>query len=439
MTMIGPRERLTEGVTKERLRMEAKRSAFPTLVFLAGLGIAFVLLVYLITNISETFGHKTRTIRFAAPTAFGVFEGFDDVRYRGVPAGTITKIERDGPKIVFVAEIRSSFGPIFKNARAELRPVTPLNDEYLDIVDQGTEARGEADPDVPLPAAQTKVSVTGPEVFDMFKADERRNFHHLLDELGNGLEDRGAKLRAAFAEAVPFLQGAGELTRQIAARKLATKRLVHNTSILTEELGRRETQLRRLVSQGSVTLGALQQSTPDLDATLRTMGPMLAELHDGVSTLDTVLADANAGIDALGPVAKELPGGLKGVRDLNDELKPLLRSLDGRLVEMTPAVVALTKVFGNIRDTGTALQAQVPVFDKTTRNLVTCEKGVIGFMQWDTSLMKYGDKSGGPIPRGNLAFGVPDVGLSSERRKPHNGCTPGPVVGGRPITDEDEH
>jgi len=424
MTMIDPRERLTEGVTRERLKMEGKRSIKPTLFFGLGLLVALLIGAFLITRISETFGHKTRTVRFAAPTAFGIFEGFDDVRYRGVPAGTITKIERRGTQIVLVAKIRNEFGPVFKDARVELRPITPLNDEYLDIVDQGTERAGPADPDVPLPQSQMKTSVSVPEVFDTFKSDERKAFNVLLDQLGNGAADRGEALRAAFVQLVPFLEGAGKLTQQIALRRTATKRLIHNTSILTDELGNRETALRRLVKSGAATLGTLQQGSSDLDQTLKELGPTFTELRSSLASVRGVLGDVDTGLRSLNPVADELPGGLTALRKLNRDLVPTLRSLRTGVPPMTEFVVSLTKVFRNLTGASQALRPQVPVVNKVTRDLVTCERGVIGFMHWNASLTKFGDYIA-PVPRGNLAIGVPSISSRSPLREPHKGCTPG--------------
>jgi virulence factor Mce-like protein len=422
---LDPHKRLTEGITRERLSMEAKRSARPTFAFGLGVVIAVGILAFLITHISETLGHKTRTVRFAAPSAFGVFEGFDDVRYRGVPAGTIKKIERRGSQIILVASIRREYGPIFKDARAEVRPITPLNDEYLDIVDQGHAQAGEADPDVPLPESQTATNVTVPEVFDTFTADTRRSFHTLLAELGNGTKDRGAALRAAFAAVVPFLRGAGKLTHQLAVRREATRRLVHNASILTEELGTRETALRRLVVQGAKTLGTLQQGSPDLDATLSELGPTFTELRASLASVRGVLGDVDRGLQSLNPVADRLPGGLQSLRALNGTLAPTLRAVKTPVKEIAPLVEAATSVVGNLTDSSHLLKDQVPVLDKITKDLVTCEVGVIGFFQWNTSLSKFGDANA-PAPRGTATLGIPAVGLPGEPlRQFHKSCAPG--------------
>lgn len=429
MTMIDPRERITEGLTTERLKMEAKRSIVPTLFFGLGIVVTLGILAFLISNISQTFGKETQTVRFTSPSAFGVFEGRDDVRYRGVPVGTIKKIERNGTDIVLVAELQSDVGPIYKDARAELRPITPLNDEYLDIVNPGTEQAGKADPKQPLPESQTTSSVSIPEVFDALKADERRSFHTLLDQLGNGTKDRGVALRAAFAEVVPFLQGAGKLTKQLAVRRQATKRLVHNTAVLTTELGSREAALRRLVGEGALTLGALQAGSQDLDATLRELGPTFTELRSSLASVRGVLGDVDTGLRSLTPVADSLPEGLAAVRRLNRDLKPTLVSLSPVLIPVSKYAIENTTTFRRLREASSLLRAQIPVFDKTTNVLKTCERGVIGFMIGNASLTKFGDANA-PAPRGNLAFGVPTATQSGVQRVPHKSCAPGNIERG---------
>src|SRR5207247_8395701 len=107
--------------------------------------------------------------------------------------------------------------------------------------------------------------VTVPDVLDTLGTDQRVAANQLLDQLGNGMADGGVRLRRAFVAVVPFLQQAGELTRQIAVREGATKRLISNTAVLTTELGRRERILKRLVASGAATLGTLQQGSGDLD------------------------------------------------------------------------------------------------------------------------------------------------------------------------------
>jgi len=434
--MIDPREYISEGITRERLRMEAKRAARPTVVLIGGLALALVVFVFLFTHISKTFGHGTYEVRFASRTAFGVFEGFDAVRFRGVEAGTISKIERHGTQIVLVAKIQSKYGPVYRNARAALRPITPLNDMYLDIVDPGTPSAGKADPNVALPESQTSTMVTVPDVLDTLQMDQRVAAHQLLDGLGNGMADGGLRLRRAFVAVVPFLQQAGQLTREIAVRKELTKRLIANAAVLTTELGRRELILKRLVASGAATLGTLQQGSGDLDATLAQLGPTFTELRASLAAVRGAVDDIDAGVKGLYPVAERLPQSLRSVRRLQTDLDPAVRSLNPAVDPFRRWLNAVTYATRRTRPVWVALTPQLPVLDRLTQRLIDCQKGVIGFFQWNASLSKYGDLTA-PIPRGNLAIGVPDTGAPGvPKRLPEKACTPGYPPRGIPSAED---
>jgi len=439
MTMLDdPRRRITEGVTRARLKTEARRAWRPSMIFLAGLALTFAIGASLFASISQIFGKQTYEVRFAVDEDYGVFEGFDDVRFRGVPAGTITKVERDGARLIVVATIRKDEGVVYKNARAQIRPITPLNDVYLDVVDPGTPDAGRADPQRPLDERQTETSVTVPDVLNIFDADVRGSTARLLDDLGNGMDDGGARLRRSFVALGPFLRQAGALTEQVAARQHATRRLIHNTAVLTRELGRRETELKRLVETGAATVGTLGGERDGLDRTLSELGPTVTELKASLAAVRGVVTDVDTGVKSLYPVAGKLDKALGSLRSLNTTLGPAVTGLRGPVRTLVPWVRELDAVADRLEPIAKALRPQAPTLNRTTQRVVDCEQGVIGFFQWNTSLSKFGDENA-PIPRGNLAFGVPAAGLPGEPlRQPIQACAPGLPPRGVP-SKEDLH
>ena len=231
-----------------------------------------------------------------------------------MPAGTIEAVQRDGTQLVILARIRSQYGPVYRNARAEVRPITPLNDVYLDITDPGTPSAGRAVAGQPLPQSQTTTSVTVPDVLDGLTSDARQNAYRLLDNLGNGLSDGGLKLRQAFVQLGPFLQDAGTLTRAVALHQTETEDLIHDAAVLTATLATRQAQLKRLVATGAATFGTLQQSSGDLNATLTQLAPTVEQLNSTLVSVRSVLGTVNGGLTRLIPVANELPGGLHDLR-----------------------------------------------------------------------------------------------------------------------------
>lgn len=435
--MKDPRDRLTSGLTRGRLTLELRRSlpSIPVLVLGAVATVAGGLLIF--SQLSNTLFKDTRELRFAVDDAYGVLPGVDDVRYRGVPAGTILEVERRGTTPVLRVKLRSDF-PVYRDVRAELRPETPLNDQYLDIVEPGTPKAGRLDGDAVVPSSRTRANVKINDVLNTLQANERTRLGQLLDNLGNGLADRGNALRAAVAATTPFVRSADRITAELARRDRALRRLVRNAGILTTTLGERETALRTLVRDGSATLGALQEGSADLDRTLRALPGTTRAIDTSFRAVTGVLDDVDAAVDGLQPIAGDLPATLATVRRLDDVLDPAVRRLGRPVDRLTPLAAALRPLAAQLDGAVDALTPQTGSIDKATRSLALCEDAIRGFFQWNASLSKFGDVRG-PIPRGNLALNAPDIGLADvPRRRPAPNCAGGVTTDGRVPTKEDE-
>lgn len=429
------RGRISEGVNRSRLKLEAKRAVRPLVVVLGGLAIGAVIGAWLLSHVAPTLLKNTYEARFAVRDAYGVLPEVDKVRYRGIPAGTITKLQREGTQVVLTAEIDRKYGPLFRDVRAALRPQTPLNDMYLDIVDPGSEKAGKLDGIAA--ERQTDTSVKINDVLNTLETSERTRLAALLDNLGNGLEDGGRRLRAAVTQLTPFLESVAGVTDQLARRRTATKRLVHNVSVLTDELRRRDGHLRRLVRDGGATFGTLQAGSADLDATLRAIPGTFRELQTSFASVRGVLDDVDEAVTALDPVAEKLPASLASVRRLEPVLGDAVDDLQQPVQRLLPLTRALQPVADDLEGSLVALRPQAGSIEKIVNAVDGCLPGIRGFFQWNASLSKYGDARG-PIPRGNLAIGVPDTGALATKREPGKSCAPGHAIGGRVPTPEDE-
>ncbi|MCW3041275.1 MAG: hypothetical protein JWM31_3180 [Solirubrobacterales bacterium] len=434
---VDTRDRLSGGLNATRLRLEARRSlpSLPPIV----LAVIATLVggALLFSQLTPTLFKSTREVQFAIDDAYGVLPGVNQVRYLGVPAGQIKKIERHGTRLILRLSVRKDY-PIYKDARAELRPETPLNDMYLDVVDPGHRSAGELGGGDVLPETRTASNVKINDVLNALNPNTRVRLEQLLDNLGNGLHDRGLALRAAVDAFSPFLADAGRITDAVARHQKLTRRLVHNAGVLTTELGTRQQQLRTLVAAGSATLGALQQGSPDLDRTLRELPPTVNEINASFASVRGVLPDLDRAVTDLDPVADRLPAALRDVRELNGVLSPAVRRLRAPVTQLVPFANQLRPVARNLQASIVALRPQTGSIDKITTSLVKCEQGVIGFFQWNASLSKFGDISG-PIPRGNLAVGVPDLGgTGTAPRTPVKNCSGGVTTNGTVPTVKDE-
>ncbi|WP_354700082.1 hypothetical protein DSM112329_00345 [Paraconexibacter sp. AEG42_29] len=425
-------------VSRERLKLEAKRSAKPSLVVVAGMLVAVAATAFIVMNVSRISLTKSYTVKFAVDDATAVVGGgVDEVRYRGIPAGKIQSVEMVDGQPVVTAKIQAKYGKIYRDARAELRPNTALLDMYLNITDRGTAAAGQAQNGPPIAAGNTRTGVKVSDVLQVFHGDTRVRLRTLLDQLGNGLDGRGLRLRQAFVELVPLLQSAAQLTDQISTRAPQTKRLVHNVGVLTKELGLRDTQLRTLLGEGSATLQTLQANQGALDATLRQLPGTVSAVQTSFAAVHGVIGDVDQAVDDLQPVAKKLPDSLATVRRLTTTAGPAVRALRTPVQKLVPLSDALVPLSRDLDTAVSRLRPQTGTINHVVKTADGCHTGINGFFQWDASMAKYGDVRG-PSPRGNVVASVGSTGILNDPWEYNpDACVPGRPIAGRPARPED--
>lgn len=432
--MTAIRDHISHRPSRARIELELRRSLRPLGTVMLGLVVALAGLVYIASNIPGHGGlTSAQQVTFTVADASGVVPGRDEVRVSGIPAGTITGVKLERGHAVLTADVDKKYAPIFRDARAQLRPNTPLQDMYLDIVDRGTPASGRARAAQPLPEAQTSSSVSIADVLQLFDADTRARLHTLLAEFGAGVDGEGRSVRNAFAALAPLLQATRRLTVQVAARKSMTRRLIDNTATLTEELGNRQTQLRRLISGAGSTLTALQDGSHGLDETLRQMPLMLVELARASTALDGTLPDVDTAVGRLQPVADRLGASLSSIRRLSDTARPALDALRPAVTRVEPLVRELRPASADLAAAVNALQPQAGAIDHVTTTLGKCTFVLQRFFQWTQSVFATGD-SRGVAPRGDAAVSLDSTGLAIDgatKKYPSN-CGGGTTLGGAP-------
>jgi phospholipid/cholesterol/gamma-HCH transport system substrate-binding protein len=428
--VIEVRDRITGGNVRHRATRQVKRSMRP----LGTLAIAFALAgacaVYLLVQIDKTALVSSGTYSFRVADATAVAPGVDEVRFKGIPAGKISAVALQGTQPVITVQLESSFGRIYRNATAQLRPNTPLQDMYLDITSRGTPSAGLASTRNQVPAEQTDTSVGISDVLDVFGSSQRARLSELLGALGNGLADRGESLRTSFVELVPFVQEAGRITQQLNLHSELTKQLVHNIGLLTTTLGDRAAQIRTLVAEGSKTARALGASSPALKQTLTELPPTIASADEALAALDGVLPSVNGATRSLYPVASHLPQALQDIRSLTRVARPAVVALQRPVARLVPLANSLVPVSSNLSSSVKTLLPQVPVIKEAVTGIGECLPSLYGFFDWDASMAKFGDARGG-APRGNLAAGAQSLGIKNPFEFPEKACTPGAAIPGR--------
>jgi phospholipid/cholesterol/gamma-HCH transport system substrate-binding protein len=419
------RSRISEGMTRERLGLEIRRASRPFALWLAmvtvGIGATGFVLSHL--NVSWPWQHPYE-VRVAVADAHGVVPRSNDVRIAGVPVGNITKVALEHGQAVLTAQIARKYAPLYRDAQLRLRPSTPLQDMYLDVVDRGTPGAGELPERALLDATRTQTAVDLGQVIDVFDADVRPQVSTAIQALGRGLADHGADLRQALVELAPFLDAARRLAHTIAVRDRQTRRLVHNFGLMSEALATRDREVNRLVRGGAATFDRLARVNHGLGALIAQLPATLRVMPRAYATLRSAAAQLDPTAGALLPVTKALPIGLGALERLSPDARAGLAALDRPLPRLTGLMRAAAPVARSLGDSFAQLRPQAPRYDHITAAIVPCELAVQKFFAWTLSIAKFSDVHG-LFPRGQAVTGAHSAGIADPGLTAGRSCAGG--------------
>ncbi|MHB8695663.1 MAG: MlaD family protein [Solirubrobacteraceae bacterium] len=426
------RGRLTERINLSMVSIELKRAIQPLIVLAVGFVVAGAAGYYIVTNINGGIG-STHTMRFEVADATGVVPGRAEVRFYGIEAGQITDVTLVHGHAVLTATVADKFGPVFKDAIAAVRPNTALQDMYLDIVSRGTPGAGAAGSGYVVPMAHTRSPVNLASVLNAFQPDVRTQLYNMLNELGNGLQDRGAYLRQAFTLLAPFLRIAGNVAGQLAYRATLTKQLVHNASLLSSTLASRSTQLHTLITSGTSTLQALStQGGAPLQNAIRDLPQFALTGAQTIAAVGVVSPPLWRALDNLRPVVANLSSGLDNLRALARSANPAVVKLQQPVVKLTTLADQLQPFSRQLAASLQQIQPQVSDVNALTKPLSQCTQAINEFFNWDQSMAKWRD-SLGPMVRGNVNFGFYSAaGFKQSTYTYGSQCGGGVPIGGIP-------
>ena len=87
------RARKTDRVNRARVRVEFKRSLGPAIVVLLGIALAVFCVVTIVGNLPGGGGlRSSSTVSFEVESASGVVPDRGELRFKGLPAGNVTRV-----------------------------------------------------------------------------------------------------------------------------------------------------------------------------------------------------------------------------------------------------------------------------------------------------------------------------------------------------------
>jgi ABC-type transporter Mla subunit MlaD len=405
---------MSRSATRDRLKLELKRASGPGLLYVLLIIAGLLVAADIVSNLSGTKPWQSYAkYQVAFTDVKGVLPGSTTLRIAGVDVGTVTGSQLVDGRPVLTLSLQKQYAPLYRDASLRIRPVTALEDMYVDITSRGRKSAGALNGAEILPATQTTSPVQISSVLDTLDANTRTRIGTLLDQLGAGLSDGGVHLRASFEAIAPFLVVADRMSSALAQRRVELARLVHNFAGLSHLLALRDTQLSGLVRNADSTLAALARNNAPFAATIQELPGTLASMSSAFTKLRTAEGALDPALRSLGPVAKALPSGLDALSHFSQDATPALNALRPAVRQLRPLAQVLEPTSQALAGAFNQLQPEAPQLDRITALAArpACLTYIGQFLNRVISLTKFGHgKNNIATARANVTVDIGSAG-----------------------------
>ena len=357
------------------------------------------------------------------------------VNVAGVEVGEISAVRLENGRAIVTLKLKEDAVPVYRDASVLLRPKTGLKDMVAELT-PGTRAAGELPPGERIPIGQTAPDVNLDEILASLDDDTRTYLQLLLSEGGQALGGNSRALANTIRRFEPTARYTEQIAGKLAKRRRNIRRVIHNFSLVVEELGGRDDQLADFVSSSNAVFSSLARQDASLRATLQ-------ELPSTLTATQSALTDTKALADVLGPTLQALRPGARALGPalaetqpfltdstpvIRDEIRPFVRASRPAGRALKPAASDLAALTPNLTRTFTVLDDLVDLLANNPSG-----KNDEGYLFWLSWLNHLGpavfanQDAQGPIRRGvviiscqslqlleNVVIGNPQLGTLVE-------------------------
>jgi ABC-type transporter Mla subunit MlaD len=380
--------------SRDRLKLELRRASGPFFLWVLLCVAGLLTAADIIRNLAaDKPWISYDSYRVAFTDVKNVVPGQVELRLAGVKVGSIADSSLVDGKPVVTLHLEHKYSPLYRDAQLRIRPVTPLEDMYVDIISRGHSSAGKLSSNDVVPTTQTDSPVEISSVLSLLDPDTRSRLATLLNQFGRGLADNGANLRAGFEAIAPFLVVAKQMSAALADRRVELARLVHNFGGITQELALRDTQLTSFVRSTSTTLGTLARTNGPFAATLSALPPTLASMSSAFARLRSAEDALDPALRSLGPVAGALPAGLDALSRFSLDATPALNALRPAVRDLLPLAQLLPSTSRALAGAFKQLGPAAPQIDRMTTLAAkpACLTYTGQFLNRVISMTKFGD------------------------------------------------
>jgi phospholipid/cholesterol/gamma-HCH transport system substrate-binding protein len=341
------------------------------------------------------------------------------VNVAGVEVGEISAVRLEQGKAIVTLKLEEDSVPVYKDASVLLRPKTGLKDMVAELT-PGTKEAGELEDGQRIPIGQTLPDVNLDEILATLDGDTRTYLQLLLSDGGRALGGNGRELANTIRRFEPTARDTRKIAEQLATRRANIKRVIHNFSLLVDELGAKDDQLAAFVDSSNAVFAALAEEDANLRATLQELPSTLDATQTALGKAETLANELGPTLEALRPGARALGPALVQTRPflrettpvIEDEIRPFVRASRPAVRELRPAMRDLSALTPDLLRT-------FKVVNRLVNTLAYNPPGATeeGFLFWASWVNHLGpaifsnQDAQGPIRRGLVVIGCQSLQL----------------------------
>lgn len=282
------------------------------------------------------------------------------VRIAGIDVGKVVKVDRyKNTRLALVTmEITDKGRPIHDDATMKIRPRLFLEGNFYVDLKPGTPSVDEIDDGGMIPVAQTSTPVQLDQVLTALQTDTRTSLQKTLKGLGESL---GSEPSAADdADQDPIAQGltGGQALNRALEHSVGAlrdsaivqdglmgeqphdlSRLIKGATRAVGAVADDEAALRDFVSNFNTTVATTASRTPQLEESVKLLGPFATNFNKGLGALDRALPPTRAFARDLLPAVRETPATIAAAQPWLPQATALFsqQEFGGLLDDLAPA------------------------------------------------------------------------------------------------------
>src|SRR5215217_9512442 len=321
-----------------------------------------------------------------------------------------------GAVAVITLRMEPRYGRVYKDATVLLRPKTGLKDMVAEL-EPGTPRAGRIKEGGVIPVGQTLPDVNLDEILAALDTDTRDYLTVLVGAGSEGVRGNGRALARAIRRFEPSARYGRQVFASLAKRRQNIKRVIHNLSLIMDELGQKDDQVAEFVENSNAVFATLARQDANLRATLTELPSALDETQRGLGKAKTLADELGPTLQALRPGARALGPSLRQVRPfvtkttpvLRDEIRPFVRASRPTVRELRPALRDLAAAAPDLRRTFSVVNY---LLDELAYNPPGKEEGYLFWVSWANHIgnqLFTTQDAHGPIRRGLFITTCQDI------------------------------